>query len=321
MMKLPPLKALPVFEAVARLNSFSRAAVELHVSQSAVSHQIRQLEDYLGEALFQRTGRRFTLTEQGREYLESVAAALGQIERASEKLQGSEHTHVRLAVFSSFAVRWLIPRLPDLQRRHPQLNLMLEMMDGPPMLSERVADCFISLRSRQRGFSSELLYAERLFPICSRQYWGRMQEEFRQAYPDDPSPPARLDAAWLTRYPLLSATSILGQPSEDWRQWLAAAGLALAPELRVQHFSHMLLALEAARHDQGIALSNEYMVDADEDPELVRLPCHTIHTGDEFHFVYKTSRRNEAGIQVLKQWLVQQAIASGLRPLPGTTGG
>ncbi len=320
-MKLPPLKSLPVFEAVARLNSFSLAAAELHVSQSAVSHQIRQLEDYLGEPLFQRAGRRFTLSEQGRDYLESIAAALGQIERASEKLQGSEHTHLRLALFSSFAVRWLIPRLPDLQRRHPQLNLMLEMVDGPPLLTERVADCFISLRSRQRGFSSELLYAERLFAICSRQYWERMQEELRQAYPDDKDPARRLDAGWLTRYPLLSASSILGQPGEDWRQWLAAAGLAPDPALRVQHFSHMLLALEAARHAQGIALSNDYMVDADEDPELVRLPCHTIRTGDEFHFVYKTSRRNEAGVHMLKQWLVQQAIASGLLPVPGTTAG
>ena len=83
-MKLPPLKALPVFEAVARLNSFSMAAQELAVSQSAVSHQIKQLETYLGEKLFWRSGRTLALTDEGRQYLDAISTALLQIERASE---------------------------------------------------------------------------------------------------------------------------------------------------------------------------------------------------------------------------------------------
>ncbi len=164
-MNLPPLRALPVFEAVARLNSFSRAAAELHVSQSAISHQIRQLEDHLGERLFFRAGRSLTLTDQGREYLEMIAPALQQIRRATVALQGREDTVLRVALFSSFAVRWLIPRLPDLQRNHPGLELRLEMTEGQPTFSDRVADGFVALRPAERGFSSELLYAETLFPI------------------------------------------------------------------------------------------------------------------------------------------------------------
>lgn len=120
-MQLPPLKALPVFEAVARLNSFSRAGVELHISQSAVSHQIKALETYLGEVLFSRGGRHLELTEEGRIFHENVSSALVQIERASEQLRGNEETQLRFAVFSSFAVRWLVPRLPLLQRAHPKL--------------------------------------------------------------------------------------------------------------------------------------------------------------------------------------------------------
>ncbi len=124
---------------------------------------------------------------------------------------------------------------------------------------------------------------------------------------------SELAADWLQRYPLLSATSILGGPGEDWRQWLRAAGTGLQAGARVQHFSHMLLALEASRHHQGIALTNDYMLDPRGDPDLVRLPCRGMQTGDEFHFVYKTSRRNEPGIRLLRDWLVREAVASGLR--------
>ena len=145
-MKLPPLKALPVFEAVARLNSFSLAADELAVSQSAVSHQIKQLETYLGEQLFWRSGRTLSLTDEGRQYLDAVSSALLQIERASEQILGHEESLLRLSVFSSFAVRWLVPRLPDLKRLHPQLDLALEMSSGNPVLSDRVADCFITVK-------------------------------------------------------------------------------------------------------------------------------------------------------------------------------
>ncbi|MCP1727199.1 DNA-binding transcriptional LysR family regulator [Natronospira proteinivora] len=311
-MKLPPLKTLPVFETVARLSSFSRAAEALNISQSAVSHQIRQLEDYLGEPLFLRTGRQIRLTEEGNQYFEQISSALSQIERASEQLQGNEDTQLRLAVYSSFAVSWLIPRLPRLQRLHPQLDLDLEMLSELPRMSDRMGDCFIAINPKQRGFSSELLYSERMFPVCSRQYWQQMVDDLGQAGLLDEGPPEKLNTGWIQRYTLLSATSIFEKKNEDWRRWLAVEGETVHGTTRVQHFSHMIMAHEAARHHQGIALSNDYMFDP-EDPILVRLPCHILNTGDEFHFAYKTSRRNEAAIRLLKQWLIQEAIRSGLR--------
>ena len=176
-MRLPPLKALPVFEAVARLRSFSQAADELAITQSAVSHQIKQLETYLGERLFWRSGRVVTLTDEGRQYFDAVGSALMQIERASEQLLGHEEARLRLSVFSSFAVRWLVPRLPYLQRLHPQLDLALEMSSENPVLSDRVADCFITIRTDAAAYSYEKLYEERLFPVCSQDYWKRMRRE------------------------------------------------------------------------------------------------------------------------------------------------
>ncbi|WP_220348658.1 LysR substrate-binding domain-containing protein [Alkalilimnicola ehrlichii] len=302
------MRALVVFAAVGRQNSFSRAAAELRVTQSAVSHQIRLLEEYLGEQLLLREGRKVSLTEAGQHYFEAIGTALSDIERASERLRGGETTELRLAAFSSFAVRWLVPRLPDLQRRYPELRLMLEMVDAPPELSDRVADCFILLASDQRGYSSELLYREALFPICSHHFWQRIQSDLQS----EDSVGDELTASWLTRYPLLSANSVLGGRGEDWRQWFAAAGVTDIGEARMQHFSHMLLAHEAVRHDQGIALTNDYMVSAGDDAEYVRLPCPHYVTGDEFHFLFKTSRRNEPAIRIIRQWLLQQARVSGL---------
>lgn len=308
-MKLPPLKALPVFEAVARLNSFSLAADELAVSQSAVSHQIKQLETYLGEPLFQRTGRYLSLTEEGRQYLEAISSALLQIERASEQLLGQEAARLRLSVFSSFAVRWLVPRLPELSRQHPPLDLSLEMTGENPQLSDRVADCFITIRKTSAAFAYDLLYTERLFPVCSQAYWQKICREQQLDPTTDQLDPRRLAA-----YPLLSTHSIFDRAAGDWEAWYKAVDLGLPPQQRIQHFSHMLLALEAARFHQGIALTNDYMLSPLHDGEdFVRLPCHQLSTGDEFYFAWKLARRNEVGIQRLRRWLVSQAIDSGLR--------
>ncbi|MCE0759129.1 LysR substrate-binding domain-containing protein [Marinobacter sp. G11] len=313
-MRLPPLKALPVFEAVARLNSFSAAAEELSITQSAVSHQVKQLETYLGERLFWRSGRTVTLTDEGRQYFDAVGSALLQIERASEQLLGHEESRLRLSVFSSFAVRWLVPRLPELQRLHPQIDLALEMSSENPVLSDRVADCFITIHTAAPAYSYEHLYTERLFPVCSQDYWQRIRRELgRDAEPEgrDESPVSPEDIA---RFPLLSTHSIFDKPAGDWQAWFRDVEQPLPSAARVQHFSHMLLALEAARFHQGIALTNDYMLSTRKDSEdFVRLPTHSVVTGDKFYFAWKTSRRRERGIQTLRRWLVDEAIRGGLR--------
>jgi len=313
-MKLPPLKSLPVFEAVARLNSFSLAAEELAVSQSAISHQIKQLETYLGEKLFWRSGRSLTLSDEGRQYLDGIGSALLQIERVSEQLLGHEESRLRLSVFSSFAVRWLVPRLPDLQRQHPQLELSLEMSSENPVLSDRVGDCFITIKPSSAAFSYELLYTERLFPVCSQDYWQRIRRELGRDLGVENRDEPELLVEEVSRFPLLSTHSIFDKAAGDWEAWYRCVDQKIPGGARIQHFSHMLLALEAARFHQGIALTNDYMLSTRKDSgDFVRLPCHPVMTGDTFHFAWKTSRRREKGIQLLRRWLVDQAIESGLR--------
>jgi len=255
-----------------------------------------------------------TLTDEGRQYFDAVGSALLQIERASEQLLGHEESRLRLSVFSSFAVRWLVPRLPDLQRLHPQIDLALEMSSENPVLSDRVADCFITIHTTAPAYSYEHLYTERLFPVCSQDYWQRIRRELgRDAEPEgrDESPVSPEDIA---RFPLLSTHSIFDKPAGDWQAWFRDVEQPLPSAARVQHFSHMLLALEAARFHQGIALTNDYMLSTRKDSEdFVRLPTHSVVTGDKFYFAWKTSRRRERGIQMLRRWLVDEAIRGGLR--------
>ncbi|WP_370229756.1 LysR family transcriptional regulator [Marinobacter nauticus] len=313
-MRLPPLKALPVFEAAARLNSFSAASEELAITQSAVSHQIKQLETYLGERLFWRSGRRVTLTDEGRQYFDAIGSALLQIERASEQLLGHEESRLRVSVLSSFAVRWLVPRLPDLQRLHPQIDLALEMSSENPVLSDRVADCFITIHRDSRAYSYDLLYEERLFPVCSQDYWQRMRRELGRDVEPERRDEQPVSPGEMAGFPLLSTHSIFDRPAGDWEAWYSAVSELMPTGTRVQHFSHMLLALEAARFHQGIALTNDYMLSTRKDSEdFVRLPTHSVVTGDKFYFAWKTSRRRERGIQTLRRWLVDEAIRGGLR--------
>ncbi|WP_236744181.1 LysR substrate-binding domain-containing protein [Marinobacter similis] len=284
------------------------------VSQSAVSHQMKQLETYLGEKLFWRSGRTLTLTDEGRQYLEGISSALLQIERASEQLLGHEESRLRLSVFSSFAVRWLAPRLPELQRMHPQVELSLEMSSENPVLSDRVADCFITIKPDSPAFSYELLYKERLFPVCSQDFWQRIRRELALDDVLGDVDSVSLTPQQVAMFPLLSTHSIYDKQGGDWEAWYQEAGLTLPASSRLLHSSHMLLSLEAARFHQGIALTNDYMLSTRKDSEdFVRLPCHLVMTGDEFFFAWKTSRRSERGLQLLRRWLVDEAIRGGLR--------
>jgi len=211
----------------------------------------------------------------------------------------------------------LVPRLPYLQRLHPQLDLALEMSSGNPVLSDRVADCFITIRTDAPAFSYDKLYEERLFPVCSQDYWKRMRRELgRDDQPEQRDEPM-LSAEELARFPLLSTHSIFDRASGDWQAWFDAAGEHMPGTARVQHFSHMLLALEAARFHQGVALTNDYMLSTRRDSEdFVRLPAHSVMTGDTFYFAWKTSRRQERGIQTLRRWLVDEAVRSRLLAVP-----
>ncbi len=293
-MKLPPLRATECFEAVARFNSFSQAANALNVTQSAVSHQVKILEDYLGELLLIRQGRRLSLTPVGERYYDEVTHALSTISHASEDIRVGESGKIRLSVYSSLAVKWLVPRLENLRQQHPELELSLNMVANDPEPSDQIADCYITIMQPKRGYVAELLYKELLYPVCGQKIWQSIQ--------DKPLPAA------LWEQPLLAVESIFPQGglNGDWDRWCKLGGFELPSNAKVQHFSHMLLAAEAAGYDQGITFLNQYMMSEQDKQKLVRIPMHELATGDSFYFVYKKSRAKQSAIIKLGRWLKQQ---------------
>lgn len=305
---LPPLKSLPVFETVARLNSFSQAARELNVSQSAVSHQIRILENHLGETLFHRQGRNLELTKEGQHYLEVISNSLLQISQATNQIKGEQKTHIRLAVYSSFAVYWLIPRLPELKRLYPNLELSIEMTHSSPDLSDQTADLFITIEKEKRGFYFEPLYQEKLFPVCSQHYLETIKNKLNVTSRKELIDKLNTVPSPLAQFSLITSYSIYDRHTEDWKCWFSNLKEPLPNTIQFHRFSHLMLAYEAAKHSLGIALVNGYMMNEKNDgAELVKLPCSSFETGDNFYLAYKESRKNEGAIQHLRLWLAEEA--------------
>ncbi|MEH0771717.1 LysR family transcriptional regulator [Vibrio alginolyticus] len=292
-MKLPPLRAVQYFEAVSRLESFSAAANELCVSQSAVSHQIKILEDYLGESLIVRGGRNLHLTKVGKEYYDRVSDSIYNISLASESVKIGIHNKLRLTLYSSLAVKWLVPRLTNFQNEHPEIDLELNMVTEEPKFTDSVSDCFITTQPPTNGFVCEVLYKETLYPYCSRKIWGEIRE---QNLPDE-----------LFSYPLLSVKSVFNNlETTDWDAWKSKIKNSINENEKKQYFSHMVLAVEAARHHQGIVLSNEYFLNDQDKNDLVCIPTHGLPTGDTFYLVYKKSRVKQREIIHFRRWIKKQ---------------
>ncbi|MDO6541786.1 LysR substrate-binding domain-containing protein [Photobacterium sanguinicancri] len=294
-MRLPPLRAVHCFEAVARHNSFSQAAEVLNVTQSAVSHQVKLLEDYLGKPLFIRQGRLLSLSDEGKHYYDTVSNALQDIAHASNVIKEGKKSQLRLAMYSTLAVKWLIPRLDKLRQEYPEIDLSLTMVADEPDFNDQTADCFITCKPPKAKYTSELLYNERLYPVCSKQVWDKIKD---QAMPD---------ALW--DFPLLSVKSVLpaGKEGDDWRTWCQLGQFPLPNHAQMHYFSHLLLSAEAARYNQGIALLNHYFMTEEENQhELVRIPLHDLPTGDNFYFTYKESCADQPNIRKLGAWLRRQ---------------
>ncbi|GAM77765.1 D-serine dehydratase transcriptional activator [Vibrio ishigakensis] len=294
-MKLPPLRAVHYFESVARLLSFSKAAEELNVTQSAVSHQVRLLEEYLGEQLFVRQGRKLSLSQSGALYLEEITPAIYSISKASQKIREGEAGQIRLAIYSSLAVKWLIPRLSEFKRAHPEIELIPNMVANDTEFSDNIADCFITVAPPQKNFHIVPLVKEILYPLCSRTIWNELQDK---KLPDA-----------ILELPLLSSESIYWEKGKDWQRWCEELGVDLPKDANMQYFSHMLLAIEAARYDQGVVLASEYMItERDLENDLVYIPSPGLVSGDTYYFMCKKSRVRQPEIIKLENWLKQQAM-------------
>lgn len=247
--RLPSLDALLAFREVARRQSFTKAARALSVTQGAVSHRIRGLEEHLGLALFHRTSRRVELTEAGRILSASIEGALESVEEGLRRVeQLSEAERLVVSCSPSFAIRWLVPHLPELQADQPGLDVRISADDRLFQPGQDGIDvCIRYGPGGTRGVDEVRLSVEQVTPVCSPKLL------------DGPHPLRRIED--LVHHTLLHDEVLRGHPGRvGWGRWLAATGVtSVDPDPGVR-FSHSYMAVEAATAGQGVALARGILV-------------------------------------------------------------
>ncbi|ASU38750.1 LysR family transcriptional regulator [Herbaspirillum sp. meg3] len=295
MRKLPSFFSLRAFEAAARLQSFALASEELHLSPSAISHQVRGLETYFGKSLFTRSFRRVELTADGRRLLDKLSVAFDLMEAACEEL-GPARRSDALAVHCSpsFAAKWLGPRLPRFMQQYPDINISMSSGAEPmDLLRHEELDLTIAYGNAptRAGIVSEAIGSETIVPLCS------------PALLHDRAVPALTDIAAMT---LIQSTL---NPVR-WSDWFALNGMKLPPGRPMPSFDRASLALAAAVNQVGIALESTRLAEQEiANGELVPLSGGTLKSvWRETHFLsYREAEKNSKNIVRFRDWLFSQA--------------
>ena len=277
---LPPLNQLRVFEASARLLSFTRAARELHLTQPAVSQQIKGLERQVGRPLFVRRHQGLDLTEAGIAYLPIVQRALAALTTGTQAVFGRrDELHLTVQVNLSFAIYWLTPRLPDFVLSHPDIVLDLVTVIHGPERTAAAAD--IEIRFTEELAGATLLRRTNAFPVCSP----------RLKKPD-----------WRTAT-LFDGTAV----SVGWRTWLADQGEELPVEQRVHLASTYAVGLTAAEHRSALSMTLDVLAeDAIADNRLVAPFDHATPVAESYWLHERPSRYRTEAAKTFADWILNQ---------------
>jgi LysR family transcriptional regulator, glycine cleavage system transcriptional activator len=306
--RLPPLDLFRTFEAVARHRSFTLAADELCLTQSAVSRQIKALEAALGLRLFRRLHRAIEVTAEGQRLFESVTRGLDDVSACLAALgAATKAPQITVSASVAFAWFWLMPRLEHFGALQPDVDLRVLATDQPVLPGTGEVDVAVLFGSGQwEGLESRLLFGERVYPVCSPAYL-RDHPELRR--PED----------------LLDQTLLhleYGKPSfggVDWRSWLLRQGVNGQPVRRGLRFNAYPMVLQAAEAGHGVALGWSYVTD----PLLAegRLVCpvdRTLETRDGYYLCTSSDAAHAAGITAFLNWISAEAAAQGgLSMTPG----
>jgi LysR family transcriptional regulator, glycine cleavage system transcriptional activator len=288
--RLPPLNALPSFEAAARHLSFSRAADELRVTHGAVSRAVRNLEDHLGVQLMVRATRSVRLTPIGAFFAAEIREALEHLAAAASAATGQTSGIVSVSTIDSFAARWLMPRLSRFRRAHGDIDVRVAT-------SERLADFVsdgidIAVRcggGQYPGLAAELLMKEDHFPVCSpKLLQGRH--------------PLRIPAD-LARHTLLHDVFTV-----DWAMWLHSAGIENVDPHRGPTFLSSDHAIQAAVEGEGVVLGRSALVADDlAAGRLVRPFQLSLPAGFAYYVVYPQRALQRPSVKAFRDWLMAEA--------------
>ena len=291
--RLPPLNALKAFEAAARHESFTRAADELCVTQGAVSHQVKALEEELGLKLFTRERQRLIITEQGREYLAVLRDAFDRIALGTESLKQRQSTGV-LTVSTSpdFAAKWLVNRLGRFSEAHPEIDLRVSAaMHHVDFAREDVDVAVRHGDGNWPGLDAVRLSPEELFPVCSPKLMS--------------GPRAIRTPADILKHPLLHM-----EDRKDWSRWLEAAGVAETGAIHGPLLNRASMIIDAAVDGQGVALARTTLAAWDLiNGRLVRPFPVAVRLSKTYWIVCPKATAALPKIVCFREWLLAEAHA------------
>jgi len=289
--RLPPLAALRAFEAAARHLSFTRAAAELHVTQTAISHQIRALEELLGVKLFRRLPRGLVLTDEAQRYLPAVRDAFDRIDAATEQLTAvSASGALTVSVLPSFAAKWLVPRLGSFRVVHPDIDLRISTASHLVDFAREDVDVGIRMgRGSYPGLRVDRLFGEALMPVCAP---ALLEGSHPLRQPDD-----------LRHQVLLHEDDYTG-----WQLWLELAGVEKVDARRGPIFTDGAIVVQAAAEGQGVALARSVLAAGDLAAGRLVQPFNVSIPYDlAYYLVCPEATADRPKIQRFREWLLAEA--------------
>jgi LysR family transcriptional regulator, glycine cleavage system transcriptional activator len=299
--RLPSLNGLRAFEAAARHLSFTEAASELNVTQTAISHQMRRLEEELGIRLFVRQNRALALTPQAKAYLPGVRAAFSDLRLATDRLLRRDDDHVlTVSTLASLAAKWLLPRLSAFQEAHPGIDVRITTSTTLVDFKSGDVDAAIRYgRGHWPGLRADWLMADQLFPVCSP---ALLNGDKPLLCPED-----------LANHVLLHTS---GATEDDWRLWLTAAGLSPRiskhPDIT---FDLTFMSVQAAIDGIGVAIGRTSYVEADIAKGRLLVPFKVTLPADAgFYLVSPEARADSPKLGAFRQWLNDSVQTKVLEP-------
>lgn len=299
--RLPPLNPLRAFEAAARHLSFTKAAQELNVTQGAVSRHIRALEERLGFQLFVRTPQGLALDHSCEVYAKTIGQAFADIARATDQLRSTQsHSVLTLRGYTTFLVRWLLPRLPDFQQRHPEIEVRLVAAANSVRFDRDAVDAGIRYgEGNWRTWQSDLLFNDELVPVCSRRYLETHGAGSQEA--------------------LISKGTLLHHNlrPNDWPEWLEAARLSGVKPKEDKYFEDLGIIYETARAGMGMAIMQKSYIGGDATSDFPLQPFDTVlNRRFGYYFVCPTDRLDSPKIRLFREWLIETAARQAPGPVP-----
>jgi LysR family glycine cleavage system transcriptional activator len=292
--RLPSLNALRAFEAAARHLSFTKAADELNVTQAAISHQVKALEDQIGIHLFLRRNRQLILTDAGQTLLPDLIDAFDAMDTALARVKRRDQAGIlTVATMDSLAAAWLMPRLGRFRDENPDIDIRLATSDLAVDYDRFGIDIGIRYgRGNWPGLIAEELMHEDIFPVCA--------PALLQRGPGLNSP------ADLRHYPLIH-----DDMTEDWNMWLNAAGLRDVDPTRGTGYTHSNLVIQAAINGEGVALGRGLLVADPIDAGKLVAPFDLALTAEYRYYVASSETNYERPkVRVFRDWLMREAKAT-----------